>query len=176
MSNKQKCLSYSSVCLIQNITINISNYVEKSVCLSEDSGGKSDMYFQRHSHKYQVQSGFNVSWKLLLNLYSWRWLSPSRNLAKYSIPFRFWLQNMLFTVGLRNFKIFFLKTLRRGAFWIPGSSLFHLMLTCGKKAFLKKLCLILKRGILFAFLVEYGLVNLGIISKIYFGVWSFKIL
>ena len=57
----------------------------------------------------QAQSGFNVSWKLLLNLYSWRWLSPSLNLVKYLIPFRLWQPNMLFAVGLINFKIFFWK-------------------------------------------------------------------
>ena len=122
----------------------------------------------------QVQTGFNVSWKLFLNLCSWRWLSPSRNLVKYLIPFRLWRPNMLFVVSLINFKIFFLKILRLGEFWISGSSLFHSMMTDGKKVFLKKLCLILKWGILFAFLVGYGLFNLGIILKRYFGDWSFK--
>ena len=68
---------------------------------------------------------------------------------------------MLFAVGLINFKIFFLKILRLGAFWISGSSLFHSMMTDGKKVVLKKLCLILKWGILFAFLVGYGLSNVG---------------
>ena len=86
-----------------------------------------------------------VSWKLFLNLCSWRWLSLSHNLIKYLIPFMLW------------------------GFWISGSSLFHSMMTDGKKVFLKKLCLTLKWGISFAFLVEYGLFNLGIILKRYFG-------
>ena len=86
-----------------------------------------------------------VSWKLFLNLCSWRWLSLSHNLIKYLIPFMLW------------------------GFWISGSSLFHSMMTDGKKVFLKKLCLTLKWGISFAFLVEYGLFNLEIILKRYFG-------
>ena len=112
----------------------------------------------------QVQSGFNVSWKLFLNLCSLRWLCPSRNLLKYLIPFRLWQPNTLFAAGLINYKIFFLKILRLGAFWTSWSSLFHSMMTDGKKVFLKKLRLTLKWGISFAFLVEYGLVNLVIIS------------
>ena len=137
--------------------------------------------WRRKSHVFstlqpRVQSGFNESWKLFLNLCSWRWLSPSLRLIKYLIPFRFCKLNMFFGVGLLNFKIFFLKILRLGAFWISGSSLFHSMMTDGKKVFLKKLCLTLKWGILFPFLVKCDLVNLGIILKRYFGDWSFKVL
>ena len=124
----------------------------------------------------QVQSGFNVSWKLFLNLCSWRWLSPSRNLVKYLIPFRLWQPNMLFAVGLINFKIFFLKMFRLGAFSVSESSLFHSIMTDGKEVFLKKLCLSLKWGMLFAFLLKHGVVNLGIILKRYYGDWFFKIL
>ena len=112
--------------------------------------------------------------EVFLNLCSWRWLSPSRNLVKYWTPFRLWHPNMLFAVGLINFKILFLKILRLGAFWISGSNLFHSMMTDGKKVFLKKLCLTLKWGILFAFLAVYGLFNLGIILERYIGNWSFK--
>ena len=82
----------------------------------------------------------------------------------------------MIAVSLINFEIFFLKILRLGAFWILGSRLFHPIMTHGKKVFLKKLCLTLKWGILFVFLVEKGLVKFGIILKIYFGDWSFKIL
>ena len=123
----------------------------------------------------QVQSGFNVSWKLFLNLSLWRWLSPSRNLVKHLIPFRLSQLNMLFAVRLINFKTFFLKILRLGAFWILRSSLFHSMMIDGKKVFLKKLYLTLKWRILFAFLVGYGLFSLGIILKRYFEDWFFKI-
>ena len=154
----------------------------------------------------QVKSGFNVSWKLFLNLCSWRWLGPSRNLVKYLIPLRLWQPNMLLAVGLIDFKILFLKILGLRVFWTSGSSLFHLIMTERKfffnyylaapRPFLghywgdslthpmsltalyifdpkvtrslvtKKLCLTLNWGIFFfAFLVEYGLVNLGLIIK-----------
>ena len=83
----------------------------------------------------QVQSEFNVSWKLFLNLFSWRLLTPSCNFVKYLIPFRFWQLNMLFAVGLINFKIFSLEILMLGAFWISGSSLFHSVMTDGNKHF-----------------------------------------
>ena len=82
---------------------------------------------------------------------------------------------MLFAVDFVNFKKFFLKILRLGAFWISGSCLFHLMITDGRKVFLNILCLTLKWGMLYALLVEYGLINLGIILKSYFGDWFFKI-
>ena len=83
----------------------------------------------------QLQSGFSVSWKLFLNLCSWRWLSPSRYLDRYLIPFRFWQLNVLFAVGLINFKTFFLKILRLGGFelqspiyfihWWPTKGIFE---------------------------------------------------
>ena len=103
-------------------------------------------------------------------------ISPSCNLVKYLITFRLWQPNILFAVGLIIFKIFFLKILTLGgAFWISGSSLFHSIMTDGKKVFLKKLYLTLKWGILFAFLADNGLVNLGIILKGFFGDWPFEI-
>ena len=68
-------------------------------------------------------------------------------------------------VDLIKFKITFLQILR--LFGFQGH---------GKKTFLKKLCLTVKWGILFQSLVEYGMVNLGTILKIYFGDWSFKFL
>ena len=45
--------------------------------------------------------------------------------------------------------------------------MFHSIITDREKVFSKKLCLTLELGILFAFFVEYGLVNLGIILKSY---------
>ena len=47
------------------------------------------------------------------------------------------------------------------------------MMTEENEVFGKKLCLTLEWGILFAFLAEYGLVNLKILLKIYFGDWCF---
>ena len=83
---------------------------------------------------------------------------------------------MLDAVGFINFKIFLLKILRLGAFCISELSLFHSIMTEGKKILVKNMCLTLKWGILFAFLVEYGLAGLGIILKKYFVDWSFTIL
>ena len=83
-----------------------------------------------------------------------------------------------YVVSSRSYKLYNnrFENIKVGAFWISGSSLFNSIMTDGKKVFLKKLCLTLKWGILFAFLVGYGLFNLGIILKRYFGDWSFKIL
>ena len=55
--------------------------------------------------------------------------------------------------GLINFRILFLKSTKRFEFRRLGSKLFHSMIVKGKKEFLKKLCLILKQGILSTFLV-----------------------
>ena len=46
-----------------------------------------------------------------------------------------------------------------------GSKLFHSMIAEGKKEFLKKLCLILKQGMLSTFLVAYTWVFSGISLK-----------
>ena len=48
-----------------------------------------------------------------------------------------------------------------------GSKLFHSMIVEGKKEFLKKLCLILKQGMLSTFLVAYTWVFSGISLKRY---------
>ena len=58
------------------------------------------------------------------------------------MPFRLWQPNMLFAVGLTNFKIFLLKILRLGAFFFffvsLGSILFHSIMTDGKKVFFEE--------------------------------------
>ena len=45
----------------------------------------------RQSHKI-----FRVSWKQCLNLWSRRWLRPSRNFIKSSIPYGLWILKILF--------------------------------------------------------------------------------
>ena len=110
-----------------------------------------------------VQGGFNVSLKLFLNLCSWKWLSPSHNLNKYLAAFRFYQLSMLFAPDLLNFKIFFLKVLRLGAFKLQVQ--FNPFNDDWRKKVFLKLCSTLKWGILFAFLLEYGLFDLGIIFK-----------
>ena len=135
-------------------------------------------YLNINSLRNKIKNLRKIKFDLQLNysVFCETKISPSCNLVKYLIPFRLWQPNILFAVGLIIFKIFFLKILTLGgAFSISGSSLFHSVMTDGKKVFLKKLYLTLKWGILFAFLADNGLVNLGIILKGFFGDWPFEI-
>ena len=59
----------------------------------------------------------------------------------------------LLGVGLKNLRILFLKIPKLSAFRMARSSLFHSMIADGKTVFLKKLCLVLVRGIQSTFLV-----------------------
>ena len=82
----------------------------------------------------QVQIGFNVSWKLCLNLCSRRWLRPSLILDRYLIASGSWQLKILLGFGRINFKILDLNKLR---FWMSESSLFHSVITEGKKRILE---------------------------------------
>ena len=63
------------------------------------------------------------------------------------------------TWGRSNeFRILFLKSAKLFEFGRVGSKLFQSMLVEGKKEFLKKLCLILKQGMLSTFRVAYACV------------------
>ena len=99
--------------------------------------------------KPQLQNGFKESWKLCLNLRSRKWLKSSRSLVINSIPFGLWQLKRLLADGLINFKILFLKILKLLEFLMLWSSLFHSIIADGKKAFFKKVCLVLRKGILF---------------------------
>ena len=66
----------------------------------------------------QPHNGFRVSWKLGLNLWSWRLLRPSRNLVRSLIPCGLWILKMRFAQGRIKFRKFFLKTERLPEF--PG--------------------------------------------------------
>ena len=66
-----------------------------------------------------------------------------------------------------NFRILFLKSTKLFEFPRVGSKLLHSMIVEGKQEFLKKLCLILKQGMLLTFLVAYQCVFSGISSKRY---------
>ena len=59
----------------------------------------------------------------------------------------------LLGVGLKNLRILVLKIPKLSASRMARSSLFHSMTADGKKVFLKKLCLVLIRGIQSTFLV-----------------------
>ena len=66
-----------------------------------------------------------------------------------------------FDDGLTNFKILFLKAAKVLEFLNFKSKLFHSMTADGKKEFMKKLCLPLKRGILSLVLVLCALLTPG---------------
>ena len=61
-----------------------------------------------------------------------------------------------------NFRISFLKTLKLSHFRRLTSNLFHSIIVDGKKEFLKKLCLVLKQGILSEVLSEQCVFLAGI--------------
>ena len=76
-----------------------------------------------------------------------------------------------------NFRILFLKTFKLSHFRRLPSNLFHLIIVDIKKEFLKKLCLVLKQGVLSESLSERSMFLAGtelskcageIRSKIYF--------
>ena len=103
--------------------------------------------------KPRLQNGFKESWKLCLNLRSRKWLKPSRSLVINLIPLGLWQLKRLLADGLINFRILFLKILKLLEFLMLWSSLFHSIIVDGKKEFFKKVCLVLKKGILCIFLV-----------------------
>ena len=61
-----------------------------------------------------------------------------------------------------KFNKYFLKISEEAELRISRSSLFHSLITDGKKEFLKKICLILKGVMLYEFLVVCNLLLLGI--------------
>ena len=65
----------------------------------------------------QSHNGFRVSWKQCLNLWSRRWLRPSRNLVRSLIPYGLWILKILFAEGRIKFSRFFLKI---ETFWISN--------------------------------------------------------
>ena len=124
----------------------------------------------------QLQIGLRVSWKLCRNLHSWRWLRSNFNLVINLTPLGLWQLKIEFEDGLINFKILFLKAEKVLEFLIFKSKLFHSMTVDGKKEFIKKICLSLKRGILQLILVLYAWLTLGSILERISGDWPVNIL
>ena len=75
----------------------------------------------------------------------------------------------LLEVGLIKFIKCFLKISKEAELRISRSSLFHSLITDGKKEFLKKLCLTLKGVMLSEFLVVCNLLLLGVKLNKYGG-------
>ena len=107
--------------------------------------------------KTQLQTGFNISWKLCLNLCSRKWLRSKWSLAMSLIPLWFSKLKTLLEVGLMNFMILFIKTLKLLPFLMLWSRLFHSITTEGKNYFLKKKKKMFRfdKGIFSAFLVVW---------------------
>ena len=111
----------------------------------------------------QQQTGLSESRKPCFNLCSRRWLRPSLSLVSNLIPLGLWHLKTMFPEGCINFKNFFLKINKFSELRIFWSSLFHSVTTEGKNEFWKSLCFTLNWGILLAFLMLYGLTEVGII-------------
>ena len=97
----------------------------------------------------QGHNGFNVSWKLCLNLCSLRWLKPTRRRVNNFKPETSLVPKVLFAVGRIKPKSAFRNTEYEGAWQNEVSSLFHSLTVWGKKELLKvsvlqKICLILE--------------------------------
>ena len=73
-----------------------------------------------HSHK-----GLKVFWTQCLNLCSWRWLRPRRNLVMNVIPRGLWISKILLAQGCMKFRSFLLKAFSLADFPMLRSSLFH---------------------------------------------------
>ena len=91
-----------------------------------------DLISLPHSHK-----AFKVYWNECVNLCSWRWLRPRRNLVNSLIPRGLWISKILLAQGRMKFRTFFLKVLRLAEFLMSRSSLFHSVIAEGKNEFLK---------------------------------------
>ena len=91
-----------------------------------------DSIYLPHFHK-----GFKVFWMQCLNLCSWRWLWPRRNLVKSYILMGLWTSKTLLAQGNIKFRRFFLKALRLAEFLMLRSSLFHSVIAEEKNELLK---------------------------------------
>ena len=114
----------------------------------------------------QLQIGLNEPRKPCLNLCSQRWLRPSLTLVSnltLNLTLGLWQLKALFPEGRTDFKSFFLNIFKFSELCIFWSSLFQ------------KLCFTLNWGLLLAFLVVYGLTEVGIKLNRY-SVWFLNIL
>ena len=126
----------------------------------------------------QLRIGLNESRKPWLNLCSQRWPRPSPSLVSnltLNLTLGLWQLKTLFPEGRTNFKSLFLKIFKFSELCIFWSSLFYSITTEKKPEFWKKLCFTLNWVLLLlAFLVVYGLTEVGIKLNRYF-VWFLNI-
>ena len=81
----------------------------------------------------QGHNGFNLSWKLCLNLCSLRWLKATRRCINNFKPETSLAPAALFVVGRVKSKSALGNTEYKGAWQIEVWSLFHSLIACGKK-------------------------------------------
>ena len=167
-----KCLSLSQMNRHRSLTNAVSQVGKASLGILDTSFRRSVLSFIKlgqWSKKWhvvsifnpQLQFGLNESRAPCLNLCSRRWLNPRLSFVRYLIPLVLKQLCVLLGEGLINFKIHFLKMLRLLEFRIDKSRLFHSIAAEGKNEFLKKLCLIWKRGKLIDDLVMWGVGLIG---------------
>ena len=117
----------------------------------------------------QLHKGSTESWKLCLNLCCFKWLKPILRYVRNFSPNGLFMLKTLLEFGLIKFNKCYLKISKDAELQISRSSLFHSIITDGKKEFLKKLCLTLKSVMLSEFLVVCNLLLLGIKLNKYGG-------
>ena len=112
----------------------------KRVCLWDVKFGQWRKKWTGDSIPFpQVHKGSKESWKLCLNLCSFRWLKPILRCVKSFSPNGLFMLNASLEFGLMKFNKCFLKTSKEAELRISRSSFFHSLTTDGKKEFLKKL-------------------------------------
>ena len=107
--------------------------------------------------------------KIVFKLCSFKWLKPILRLARSFSPNGLFMLKTLLEFGLMKFNKCFLKISKEAELRISRSSLFHSLITDGKKELLKMLCLTLKDVMLSEFLVVCNLLLLGIKLNKYGG-------
>ena len=117
----------------------------------------------------QLHKGSTESWKLCLNLCSFKWLKPVLKRVRSFSPNGLFMLKTLLEFSLMKFNKRFLKISREAELRISRSSLFHPLITDGKKNFYEKVMLTLKVVMLSEFVVVCNLLLLGIKLNKYGG-------
>ena len=135
----------------------------KRVCLWVSKFGERRKKWTVDSISFpQLHKGATESWKLCSSLCSFKSLKPILRRIRSFTPNRLFMLKRLLEFGLIKFNKCFWKISKEADLRISRSSLFHSLITDGKKFFLKKLWLTLKCAMFSEFLVVCNLLLLGI--------------
>ena len=138
-------------------SINLSKSV--SLCILKSAQWRRNYFIDSVSIP-QLQRGSTTSWKLCLNLCSFKCLKPSFNLGRYFLPTELWILKILFGFGLMNSGRHFLNNIKIPEFLIKESNLFHSNTADRKKVFLKYSWFTLKDRLL-KFMIIFHLLLVG---------------